>query len=138
MRKASQTTIVCVNSKPHRGTDAKLITTMLRYGVAIGTALTVCKLEPGGNCDRSAAIAARAFGRARDCIVQATALPAQTMEGLSGKARAVPFIFRDDEGGTISAEHVAYLTAFAEDAKRLAEAAIEAARNADAGKAVQS
>lgn len=106
--------------------DKELIAAMLRYGAAIGTALTTYKLEPGGNCDRSGRIADRAFRRAHSEIALAAALPAQTMEGLSAKARAVPFIFQDDEGGSLSTLHEDYLTSLAADTVRLAEAALDA------------
>jgi hypothetical protein len=99
---------------------------MLAYGAAIGTALTTCKLEPGGNCDRSGPIAERAFDRAYGHLARAVTLPAQTMEGLSAKARAVPFIFQDNDGGALNDVHEAFIRSLADDAKRLAEQAIAA------------
>lgn len=108
--------------------DKALIAAMIQYGTAIGSALTIYKLEPGGDCDRSGPIAARAFRRAHVCLWRAAQMPAQTMEGLSAKARAVPFIFQDEDGGVLSEIHEAFILSFAGDAQRLAEQVIAAER----------
>ena len=103
---------------PHE--DAALIEACMAYCEVSAGVTAMFSADPDGNCAFASRRSNTLDKAARGSLKTATKLSAQTMLGLSAKARAALFLFGQDLSAfdVIDDHHRAFVLAFAKDVKR--------------------
>jgi hypothetical protein len=96
--------------------DTQLIKECVIYAQEIGAFHAGFGADPDGASKNAAGLGNRHSSRARQALAKIATMKASTPMGLDAKARILPVIIQDDEGGMESASEVFYRT-FAADVR---------------------